>query len=216
MSMRCWAAVSLMWIGTGLAQVSSHGQVPAPSRFEYTRTLWRISDGLLEDTVQAIVESSAGALWIGTTGGLTRFDGSHMTVPTQAQSLLAKSIFTLTLGRDGSLWAGTEGGGLLRVRKSGVNAYSVREGLTDGFVRKVLEDSRGRLWVGTDDGLFVMNRLAAAKERLRRVDVGAIAPLAVHAITEDHEGRIWVGGSRLIAVNPDGTEREFALHVAYS
>jgi ligand-binding sensor domain-containing protein/signal transduction histidine kinase len=216
MSMRYWAAVGLMWMGTGLAQVSSRGRLPAQSPFEYTRTLWRISDGLPEDTVQAIVESSAGALWIGTTGGLTRFDGSHMRVPAQAQPLLATSIFTLTLGRDGSLWAGTEGGGLLRVWSGGVKVYSVREGLKDGFIRKVLEDSRGRLWVGTDDGLFVMDNLASGSERLRRVDVGAIAPLAVHAITEDHEGRIWVGGSRLIAVDPDGTEREFALQGAYS
>lgn len=43
--------------------------------FEYTRTVWRISDGLPEDTVQTLVESREGVLWIGTTGGLTRFDG---------------------------------------------------------------------------------------------------------------------------------------------
>ncbi|WP_158820707.1 sensor histidine kinase [Granulicella sp. S156] len=189
--------------------------LPAQQQFEYTRTLWRISDGLPEDTVQAIVESSGGVLWIGTTGGLTRFDGSHMEVPARAQPLLANSIFTLTFGRDGSLWAGTEGGGLLRLRNGLVKAYSFSEGLTDGFVRKVFEDSRGRLWVGTDDGLFVMDA-ASTGERLRRVDVGAIAPQAVHSITEDKTGRIWVGGSRLIALDPDGTEREFALPGAYS
>ncbi len=195
--------------------------LPAQPQFEYTRTLWRISDGLPEDTVQAIAESSEGVLWIGTTGGLTRFDGSHMEVPARLQPLLANSIFTLTFGRDGSLWAGTEGSGLLRVRGGDVKVYSVREGLTDGFVRKVFEDSGGRLWVGTDDGLFVMEDSPSAgkrfgSERLRRVDVGAIAPLAVHSIAEDHEGRIWVGGSRLIALEPDGTEREFALPGAYS
>jgi ligand-binding sensor domain-containing protein/signal transduction histidine kinase len=189
--------------------------LPAQAQFEYTRTLWRISDGLPEDTVQAIVESRSGVLWIGTTGGLTRFDGSHMDVPARAQPLLANSIFTLAFGRDGSLWAGTEGGGLLRLRNGGVKAYSFSEGLTDGFVRKVFEDSRGRVWVGTDDGLFVRDA-ASTGERLRRVDVGAIAPQAVHSITEDKTGRIWVGGSRLMALDPDGTEREFALPGAYS
>lgn len=189
--------------------------LPAQQQFEYTRTLWRISDGLPEDTVQAIVESSEGVLWIGTTGGLTRFDGSHMEVTARAQPLLANSIFTLTFGRDGSLWAGTEGGGLLRLRNGAVKAYSFSEGLTDGFVRKVFEDSRGRLWVGTDDGLFVMDA-ASTGERLRRVDVGAIVPQAVHSITEDKTGRIWVGGSRLTAFDPDGTEREFVLPGVYS
>jgi signal transduction histidine kinase/ligand-binding sensor domain-containing protein len=134
-----------------------------------------------------------------------------MEVPAQLQALTSNSIFALTFAKDGSLWAGTEGGGLLRLRSGGVKVYSAREGLTDGFVRKVFEDRRGRLWVGTDDGLFVMEG-----ERLRRVDQGAIAPMAVHSITEDHTDRIWVGGSRLIALEPDGTEREFSLPGAYS
>lgn len=203
-------------LGYATALAQTQARVPAQAQSEYTRTLWRISDGLPEDTVSAIVESRKGVLWIGTTGGLARFDGSHIAVPARVQSLLANSIFTLTLGTDGTLWAGTEGSGLLRVRSGGVKTYSVREGLTDGFVRKVLEDSRGRLWVGTDDGLFVMDGLASDPERLRRVDQGPIAPLAVHGITEDHTGRIWVGGSRLIALDPDGTEKGYTLQGAYS
>jgi ligand-binding sensor domain-containing protein/signal transduction histidine kinase len=191
------------------------GQAPPQPQFAYTRAVWRISDGLPEDTVQAIVESSEGALWIGTTGGLTRFDGSRMQLPAKLQSSLATSIFTLAIQRDGTLWAGTEGGGLLRLQNGEVKVYSVREGLTDAFVRKVLQDSQGRLWVGTDDGLFVLDT-SRPTAQLRRVDVGPIAPLAVHAIAEDHAGRIWVGGSRLIALNRDGTATEFALPGAYS
>jgi ligand-binding sensor domain-containing protein/signal transduction histidine kinase len=192
------------------AQPQSAASQPARP-FEYTRTLWRMSDGLPEDTVQAMVESKAGVLWIGTTGGLTRFDGSQMDVPPRLQSLRSNSIFTLTYTRDGDLWAGTEGGGLLRLKSEGVTIYSAREGLTDGFVRKVFQDSRGRLWVGTDDGLFLMQA-----GRLHRVDQGAIAPMAVHAIAEDHTGTVWVGGSRLIALDLDGKEREFSLPGDYS
>jgi signal transduction histidine kinase/ligand-binding sensor domain-containing protein len=88
----------------------------------------------------------------------------------------------------------------------------VREGLTDGFVRSLYVDDRSRLWVGTDDGLFVLEG-----ERLRRVDrEPLVAPIAVHSITEDREHRIWVGGSRLIAIGPEGTVREFSLPGAYS
>jgi ligand-binding sensor domain-containing protein/signal transduction histidine kinase len=183
-----------------------------PAQFEYTRMLWRVSDGLPEDTIQALAESSEGRLWIGTTGGLARFDGSRIEVQGPAQPISANSIFCLTFSKDGSLWAGTEGGGLLRLNGKGLKVYANREGLTDGFVRSVYEDDRSRLWVGTDDGLFVLEG-----ERLRRVDQGpSLAPLAVHSITEDREHRIWAGGSRLIAINPDGTAQEFVLPGAYS
>ena len=207
----------------GMAALAAQMRTPAQSKtlqparsqpqqqFEYTRTLWRISDGLPEDTVQAMVESSNGVLWIGTTGGLSRFDGSHMEAPPQFQSLRSSSIFSLKFARDGSLWAGTEGGGLLRIRNGAVSVYAAQAGLTDGFVRKVFEDHLGRLWVGTDDGLFVREG-----DRLRRVDQGAIAPIAVHSIAEDHKGTIWVGGSRLIALESDGAEHEFSLPGAYS
>jgi ligand-binding sensor domain-containing protein/signal transduction histidine kinase len=198
----------------------AHAMMPSPAlsqpQSEYTRSVWRVSDGLPEDTVQAIVESKEGVLWIGTTGGLTRFDGAHMDVPTAVQPLLAKSIFTLSSSRDGSLWAGTEGSGLLRLRGGEVKVYSTREGVTDGFVRKVTLDSRGSLWVGTDDGLFLMKNPNSGSAQFRRVDQGTIAPIAVHSITEDHTGRVWVGGSRLIALDPNGTEHEFALPGAYS
>lgn len=181
--------------------------------FQYTRTLWRVSEGLPENTVQALAESGDGLLWIGTTGGLARFDGSRLQGYGRgvAQSLAGNSIFCLTLGRDGSLWAGTEGGGLLRLRGNELKTYSAAEGLTDGFVRSVYEDDRRRLWVGTDDGLFLLEA-----GRLRRVDRDAVAPLAVHSIAEDSDHRIWAGGSRLIAIDPDGREQEFPLPGAYS
>jgi signal transduction histidine kinase/ligand-binding sensor domain-containing protein len=201
------------WIGLLLFSTAGFTQAANETTQQYTRTVWRVSDGLPEDTVQALAESKDGLLWIGTTGGLARFDGAHIELygPGIAQALSVNSIFCLTVGKDGSLWAGTEGGGLLRLRGDGLRVYSKKDGLTEAFVRTVFEDDRGRLWVGTDNGLFVLEG-----ERLRRVDQGAIAPMGVHSITEDHEHRIWAGGSQLIAVNPDGTANAFAVPGSYS
>src|ERR1700693_1085752 len=80
---------------------------------QYTRRIWRIQDGLPEDTVQAIEQSQDGYLWIGTTGGLLRFDGSrfHLYNHANVSALADNSVFCLLAARDGSLWIGTEGGG---------------------------------------------------------------------------------------------------------
>ena len=203
-------------LGALLVLVPSAGlpQGMVANHFGYARTVWRVSDGLPEDTVQALTESSQGLLWIGTTGGLARFDGTRIEVYGRgmAQPLSVNSIFCVALGKDGSLWAGTEGGGLLRLRGNDLRVYSAADGLTEAFVRSVYEDDRGRIWVGTDDGLFVLEG-----ERLRRVDeAAAFAQIAVHSITQDREHRIWAGGSRLIAIDPDGRARDYPLPGAYS
>lgn len=204
----------LVWTLLVFAQCLRAAQSPMQSGPQFTRDLWRVSDGLPEDTVQALAVAKDGVLWLGSTGGLVRFDGFHMQAYGAGQSapLPVNSIFCLVADGDGDLWAGTEGGGLLRIRSNALKSYSVEEGLTDGFVRSILLDSQKRLWVGTDDGLFRMN-----DGRLQRVDrSNGIPAVAVHVIAEDREHRIWVGGSRLMAINPDGTAKQYELPGAYS
>ncbi len=195
---------------------------PPATRFDFARTLWRVSDGLPEETVQALAEASDGRLWIGTSGGLAEFDGSHIrpferhSAPAAARSApeppAVNSIFSMSFAPDGTLWAGTEGGGLLRLQHGDAKVFAAAEGLSDGFVRSVAVDSQGRVWAGTDDGLFLLEGNA-----FHRVDgTAAIAPLAVHSILHDREGRTWAGGSRLLALSPTETAREFPLPGVYS
>jgi ligand-binding sensor domain-containing protein/signal transduction histidine kinase len=183
------------------------------AQLQYTRQVWHVQDGLPEDTVQAMQQTPDGYLWIGTTGGLARFDGSRFLSYRRSSSpaLTENSVFCLLPARDGSLWLGTEGGGLLHFDHGEFHAFTAREGLTDGFVRSVIEDDLGRLWVGTDNGLFQIRNGV-----VQRIDTSRFAPtLAIHSIFEDREHRIWAGGSRLLMF--DGNQvRQFGLPGAYS
>src|SRR5208337_3939728 len=164
----------------------------------YTRRVWQTQDGLPENMSQAFAQTPDGYLWIGTSGGLVRFDGVRFVAFDRGNTpqMTENSIFCLTVSRDGSLWAGMDGGGLLRYHGGTFQRYSAAEGLTNGFVRAVYQDREGTLWAGTDDGLF---RLSG--ERFSRTDGnGRIPALAVHDIREDHMGRLWVGGSRLLMI----------------
>jgi len=201
--------VAFFLVGSGWCQSGAEER-----SFDYTRSLWRTVDGLPEATVQALAETPGGTLWIGTTGGLASFGGAqiHTFSAGILQPLGVHSIFCLTVARDGTLWAGTEGGGLLHLRGDDVTVFSNAEGLTDGFVRSVFQDTRGTLWVGTDNGLFRMQA-----ERLQRVDDrGDVPRIAVHSISEDREGNLWVGGSQLIAIDPHGNAKVFTLPGDYS
>jgi len=164
----------------------------------YTRRVWQTQDGLPESTVQAFAQTPDHYLWIGTSGGLVRFDGARFVVFDRENTpqIHENSIFCLTASRDGTLWAGSDGGGLVQYRDGVFRWFSQAEGLTNGFVRAVYEDRSGTLWAGTDDGLFRLSN-----ERFIRADgVGQIPMLAVHDIREDHLGRLWVGGSKLVMI----------------
>jgi signal transduction histidine kinase/ligand-binding sensor domain-containing protein len=201
----CAASHVLLWIAA-IGMLSACARAASPPG--YTRKLWQTQDGLPEQTVQAFAQTPDHYLWIGTTGGLLRFDGARSTLFDHGNTpqLEENSVFALLASRDGSLWIGTEGGGLVRFQSGRFRAYGAQDGLSDGFVRTLFEDRGGTLWIGTDNGL-----LRFAGRRLVRIDgIGAVPAIAVHAIAEDHLGGLWVGGSRLLRLD-HGQVREYTL-----
>lgn len=159
---------------------------------EFSYRTWRTEDGLPRNRIQALEQTPDGYLWVGTSGGLARFDGVRFTVFDSANTpeLVDESITTLRPARDGSLWVGTEGGGLVHYRGGEFTRYGIAEGLTNGFVRAVAEDASGRVWVGTDRGFFEFR-----DNRFKRLDYGTPeSPFAsVDDIAVDRDGHTWVG-----------------------
>jgi hypothetical protein len=131
--------------------------------------------------VQSIEQSGDGYLWIGTTGGLVRFDGSHFHLYDHATTpaLADNSVFCTLAARDGSLWIGTDGGGLVHFKDGVFRAYSGATGLTNSFVRSLMEDDQGRIWIGTDNGLFQM-----IQGKLRQVSTAPYAPARFPAMIQ--------------------------------
>src|SRR6185295_12847503 len=98
---------------------------------EYVRRVWRTQEGLPENRVRAIAQTPDGYLWIGTSGGLARFDGLRFVVFARfnTPSMTGDDIRALAVGRDGSLWAATDGGGLLHYKDGRFRSFGPNEGL---------------------------------------------------------------------------------------
>ncbi|MGD0479699.1 MAG: two-component regulator propeller domain-containing protein [Terracidiphilus sp.] len=153
--------------------------------------IWQMQNGLSQNTVQALAQTPEGYLWIGTNGGLVRFDGFEFRAfgHTNTPALTEDSILQLYVTRDGALWIGTEGGGLVRYSDGLFQRYGEREGLSNGFVRAIFEDSRSRLWIGTDRGLFILHL-----GRFERVDDrNGVPSINVYSIAESPQDRILIG-----------------------
>ncbi|MGH9938635.1 MAG: ligand-binding sensor domain-containing protein, partial [Blastocatellia bacterium] len=182
---------------------STVSETTPPDAPAYSRRVWRSVDGLPEDFAQSLAQTPDGYLWIGTSGGLVRFDGTSFAVFNRenVSAFLDDSVYSLLVAKDGTLWAGTEGGGLIRYKDGRFRVFGRAEGLTNGFVRVIYEDKTGQLWVGTDSGLFRLQN-----ESLIRVDGRDGAPkISVHAICEDRAGRLLVGGRGLLILRGQET-----------
>ena len=156
---------------------------------EYSHRIWRTEDGLPQNRVQALAQTKEGYLWIGTSEGLARFDGVRFFTfdRTNTPAISDNSILCLESEADGSLWVGTEGGGLLHYANGAFEAFGQKEGLTNNFIRAIHLDRHSSLWVGSDRGFF-----RYANRRFERLDGTPEVPLAsVMEIAEDGGGKIW-------------------------
>jgi len=72
----------------------------------YALTTWRTDQGLPQNFITAIEQTPDGFLWIGTLGGLARFDGLHFTTFSGGDDRFSLQDRTtgLAIDRDGSLW----------------------------------------------------------------------------------------------------------------
>jgi ligand-binding sensor domain-containing protein/signal transduction histidine kinase len=194
--LRCFVVQFFMLALLYLTSTTAAGQTAAADSIPYSRRVWQSADGLPEDFAQSLARTRDGYLWIGTSGGLVRFDGVRFTVFNRENQPAFRddSFYALFVAKDGTLWGGTEGGGLVRYQHGAFRIFGAAAGLTNGFVRAIFEDRQRNLWVGTDRGLFRLQQ-----EMLTRVDgTGGIPQISVHAICEDHAGRLLVGGSGLL------------------
>jgi ligand-binding sensor domain-containing protein len=111
---------------------------------QYAHTAWRIPDGVFSGPPNAIAQTADGYLWIGTPGGLVRFDGVRFVpwTPPEGKKLLSYSIFSLLAASDGSLWIGT-GVGLAHWKNGDLINYPD----VMGRINSIVEDHEGTVWV---------------------------------------------------------------------
>jgi signal transduction histidine kinase/ligand-binding sensor domain-containing protein len=153
-----------LWLGTpeGLyeALLSASGEVSA---FRAHRHDPRDATSLSHDYVSVIHQDRSGSLWLGTRGGLNRFDpkSGRFTAfrhrPGDRESLSNDGVYDVQEDerRDGVFWVATEGGGLDRLdSRTGRFEHMAIGGLaSSSVVAGILQDGEGQLWLGTGTGL---------------------------------------------------------------
>ena len=182
------------------------GAAASPSAFAPRFQTYTVADGLPANEANAILQDRSGFLWVGTFGGLARFDGATFTGflhdPGDPASLGNNAVNVLLEDRAGRLWVGTEGGLDRFDPETETFAHVFANERTRGAVRTIAEDAAGNVWVGTyGNGVA---RYAPATGAVtwfrhapnatgRRTIADVITSLAVGPDATESKGVVWVG-----------------------
>ena len=179
----------VLWLGTsgdGLVQLH-------PSRVR----VWGASEGLSRPTIYPIAQHRDGAIWMGTLGGgavrLAPEVGTPQTVLFRKGAETLRNVWALHQGRSGAFWVG--GTALCRVERGRCARPDAPNPFRPTRIRAIYEDRDGRLWVGTENGLYRRERATdtdAPWTRFTPQNSGLPHPY-VRVIRETPDGVLWVG-----------------------
>ena len=182
---------SLVHAESAYAQTSRQRVLdPEKTLTQFVHRSWDVSDGLPQNSVNAIVKTSDGFLWLGTQEGLVRFDGSVFKVYNRSteDALRSDDIRVLKVDSQNVLWIGTRGGGVARYR-DGVFAGGELDSTLDKAritgIQRALDNSH--VWVGTSHhGVWKVRNGEAEK-------LDGLPSDAITSIVQDNVGALWIG-----------------------
>jgi signal transduction histidine kinase/ligand-binding sensor domain-containing protein len=109
---------------------------------------WTTENGLPQNSINDILQTRDGYLWLATYGGLVRFDGVRFVVfDRSVEGIGSVRVKALHEDRHGILWAATEDGMLIRYRDGRFLTYNGKNGLPDAQAIRIEEDDEGALWI---------------------------------------------------------------------
>lgn len=172
-----------LWVGTsdrGL-DMFSHGR--------FTR--FAPHNGYLAHAIWSIYADRHDVVWVGTGFGLCRIEGEDFRIYTKKDGLLNERILATLEDRAGSLWIGTDGGGLARMKDSVITTFAPKLDPPLAFISTFCEDQEGSLWIGTwGSGLVRMHQ----GEFAACTSGDGLAEENVMQIVEDDVGNMWMRG----------------------
>ncbi len=199
----------------GIAVASS-----SPDAWTGWRTLWfQTLDGkagLPHATTTAIVQSSDGLMWIGTRGGLARYDGQRLKIfrqnALQQGGLPDNYIRSLLPLANGGVLVGTNVGGLVRYQATSNRFVSLAGAGGVGAGTRIMDitsDGQGGAFVASDRGVFHFD---ARRDRIDPVAAeGSAFADGAFAVHRDGDGTLYAGGDAGLFVRHRGARAFVAV-----
>ncbi len=179
----------------------------------YTGAKWEIVKPFAGENIFSVVEDplERGVLWLGSEGGgLFRYN-THTTdiihffesAKNQQHYFIGSNGYKSYVTRENEVYVGSEAGlskwnPQKQVFENITHDHSNPYSIGAGAVKAIFEDSKGKLWIGTDiGGVSVLDQTTGHFERFEadRTNPNALSDNKVNAIFQDSYGVMWIGTS---------------------
>jgi ligand-binding sensor domain-containing protein len=115
------------------------------------------NDGLNTDFIRCFEELPSGEYWFASRVGLAKFENGEIETFNESNGLSYENVKSLGQDREGNLWIGTDGQGLIRSAGKVFQTFSVLSGLNSDLVMSIAEGDNGSLLLGTyDAGISIL------------------------------------------------------------
>lgn len=198
-------------IAATLLSVPSAGRAELPERWAGLASvpfaLLNKTSGLPHDLVATLVQDHDGFVWIGTQGGLARYDGYRMRifkhVAGDPNSLPGNYVRHLAIDDRNRLWVGTVGGGVALYDAASEKFVSFPvgpDGVAGNEIEALVGDGADGVWVGTAQGLDHVTPATGHIEHFRNeAGQSTAGESQTHALLRDRHGIVWVGSDNGLA-----------------
>ena len=172
-------------------------------------------------SVYEIAQNEDNELWFGAGNGLFTLRNNEWQVVTDylynPNGTKEDRIVAIYFDRYNNLWVGTRSNGVYNISRKGdvrIKHFNTstnnKTQLTSNEIRDIIEDKKGRMWIGTKEGINIFdpfsNEVEAIQSKISIIN--SISQNSVYNIFEDKQGNIWVGtwsgGVNLLDIDYNG------------
>ncbi len=188
-----------LWLGTGKGLAKITFEADSTVDYKYYNHSLTNANSVSGDLIRAVHVDQAQRVWIGTREGVNMLDpATQKSTKFHPRDGSVSSIFE---DKDGSLWIGTSGEGLIQLFPSTERfiRYSHDpldpESVASNSIWRVFQDRSGLFWIGTDRGLQKMTRsgsdLITYSHQPERP--GSLSNNTILSLYEGPDQVIWIG-----------------------
>lgn len=135
-----------------------------------------------------------GNLWIGRDNLMSLYQNGKLMQTWNFSSYLSNSsssIYVFEEDKKGNIWCGTSDNGVLKFNPH-THSFTRINYAQNLDVHALCENAQGKMWVGTEAGIFSVENDKINKEQELNRQMGK-NPTIIYSIKEDNYGQIWIG-----------------------